>query len=175
MTTMPPNAINTTGETVDSGGTAVFDIVDYTAEHGADFKRLNVEWLERYFYVEDIDHKVLSDPQTHILDGGGRIFVARLDGVVIGTCALIRVDARRFELSKMAVSGRHQGVGAGRRLLQHALAAFRASGVALLYLESNSLLVPAITLYESVGFVHAPPTPDLGHYQRANVYMEWRP
>ena len=151
------------------------EIVEFTAEHGADFKRLNIEWLERYFYVEEVDQRVLSDPHNNILAKGGRIFLARLDGQVVGTCALIRVDQRRFELSKMAVTASAQGHGVGRRLLQHALEVFKASGVALLYLESNSKLVPAITLYESVGFVHAPPTPDLGHYQRANVYMEWRP
>ena len=151
------------------------DIIEFSAEYGSDFKRLNVEWLERYFYVEEVDHRVLSDPHSNILAGGGRIFLARLDGAVVGTCALIRVDQRRFELSKMAVTGAAQGHGVGRRLLNHALDVFKASGVELLYLESNSKLVPAITMYESAGFHHAPPTPDLGHYQRANVYMEWRP
>lgn len=154
---------------------AGIEIAEFTAEHGADFKRLNIEWLERYFYVEEHDHHVLSDPHTAILAPGGRIFLAKQDGKVVGTCALIRTDAARFELSKMAVTQQCQGLGVGRRLLAHALAAFQESGVPLLYLESNSKLVPAITLYESVGFVHAPPTPDLGHYQRANVYMEWRP
>lgn len=149
-------------------------IVDFAPEYAADFKRLNIEWLERYFYVEEVDNQVLSDPQANILDGGGQIFIALLNGKAVGTCALIRADAGRVELSKMSVSEQCQGLGVGRRLLDHALAAFRASGAPLLYLESNSKLTPAIKLYESAGFVHAPPPPGLGHYQRANVYMEWR-
>ena len=63
-------------------------VVDYQPEHQADFARLNVEWLERYFVVEPIDRKVLDDPQTHILDDGGHILMAIDEGQVVGTVAL---------------------------------------------------------------------------------------
>ena len=152
---------------------AAVEILAYRPEFAADFKRLNIEWLERYFYVEAIDDLVLSDPQTHILAPGGAIFLARLDGKIVGTCALIRAGDNTFELSKMAVTSGCQGLGVGRRLLERALAAFGASGARLLYLESSSKLTPALTLYESVGFAHVPRPESATHYQRANVYMEW--
>jgi hypothetical protein len=46
-------------------------------------------------------------------------------------------------------------------------------GAKLLYLETNSSLTPAITLYESLGFRHVPaelvvPSP----YARADVFMK---
>ena len=53
------------------------EIIPFHPRHRDDFKRLNVEWLERYFYVEAIDHEVLSDPEGAILAPGGYIFLAR--------------------------------------------------------------------------------------------------
>ncbi|MBC7454073.1 MAG: GNAT family N-acetyltransferase [Massilia sp.] len=154
---------------------AALDILTYRAEFAADFKRLNLEWLERHFYVEAIDALVLSDPETHILAPGGAIFLARQDGKIVGTCALIRADADRFELSKMAVTSACQGRGIGRRLLERALLAFGASGARRLFLESSSTLTTALTLYESAGFKHVPRPPSAAHYQRADVYMAWQP
>lgn len=153
---------------------AAVDIIDYEARYAADFKRLNIEWLERYFYVEALDDKVLSDPQSSILDAGGQIFLARLDGRIVGTCALIRAGGDAFELSKMAVTPACQGLGIARRLIERAFDAFEASGATLLLLESNSKLQPAIALYESSGFVHVARPAGEAHYQRADVYMEWQ-
>ncbi|MES2739431.1 MAG: helix-turn-helix domain-containing GNAT family N-acetyltransferase [Pseudomonadota bacterium] len=153
---------------------AQVELIDFAPRYAADFKRLNIEWLERYFYVEALDDQVLSDPQRSILEQGGAIFLALLDGQVVGTCALLRPDAERFELSKMAVTAPCQGLGVGRRLIERALARFEASGARLLFLESNSKLTPALALYQSVGFVHATPPAGGTHYHRANVYMEWR-
>ena len=63
-------------------------IVDFTSDRREDFARLNLEWLERWFTVEAIDHDVLGDPETHILAGGGRILFAIDDvGDVLGTVA----------------------------------------------------------------------------------------
>lgn len=153
---------------------AAVEIIDYAAQYGADFKRLNIEWLERYFYVEALDDKVLSDPQRSILDDGGQIFLARLDGKIVGTCALIHAGDGSIELSKMAVTPECQGLGIARRLIERAFDAFEASGAQLLFLESNSKLAPAIRLYESSGFTHVARPAGDAHYQRADVYMEWQ-
>ena len=50
------------------------------------------------------------------------------------------------------------------------IAEFLGRGARELFLESNSKLTPAITLYESAGFVHAP-RPEPSHYERSDVYM----
>ena len=49
-------------------------IIPSESRYAADFKRLNVEWLEKYFTVEPIDEKVLSDPEAAILRPGGGFF-----------------------------------------------------------------------------------------------------
>jgi putative acetyltransferase len=150
-------------------------IVDFTSDRREDFARLNLEWLERWFTVEAIDHDVLGDPETHILAGGGRILFAIDDvGDVLGTVALKREGAGVYELTKMAVSPEARGTGAGRLLANAAITAFTEAGGSRLYLETNTRLAPAIALYESVGFEHVPLRTD-SPYARADVHMVWKP
>lgn len=148
-------------------------ILPFALRHAADFKRLNFEWLRRFFRVEPIDERVLSNPRAIIRDGGA-IFVARRGDSIVGTCALIDDGDGVYELSKMAVTANCQGLGIGRRLVDACIGAFKArSGGRLLFLETNSVLKPAIKLYESAGFEHAP-SPQASMYERADVYMVYR-
>jgi len=151
-------------------------IVDYAPCWRDDFARLNIEWLERWFAVEPIDREVLGDPETHILQPGGRVLFA-IDGRerALGTVALKRESDGVYELTKMAVAPEARGSGVGRALMEGALDAFRALGGRELFLESSSKLGPALALYESVGFRHHPAPRPGSHYVRADVYMVWEP
>lgn len=147
-------------------------IVDYRPDHAAAWAELNTAWLtEGGFAIEAKDRRSIEDPYGVFLAGGGRIFIVERDGAPVGCCALIRI-ADGFEVSKMTVSPTARGLGLARRLLERCEAAAREAGATLLYLETNSALTPAITLYESFGFAHlsARPTP----YARADVFMEKR-
>ena len=146
------------------------DIVDYRAEHGEVFRDLNLEWIERYFEVEDSDRESLDDPQHHILDPGGAIVMACHHGNVVGTCALIKMDDERYELAKMAVSEAARGKGIGWLLGRAIIERARDLGATTVYLESNTMLTPAIALYRKLGFkrVTGPPSP----YHRCNIQME---
>ncbi|HZU52462.1 MAG TPA: GNAT family N-acetyltransferase [Holophagaceae bacterium] len=146
------------------------EIIPFEPRYRDAFKRLNIAWLEKYFRVEPLDEEVLSDPETRILGPGGHILFARQGEGIVGACALMHEGGGRFELSKMAVDERHQGLGLGRRLLEAAVAKFKELGGTELFLESNSRLAPAIRLYETSGFRHAP-RPGASHYERADVYM----
>lgn len=148
---------------------AAVEIIPFERRYAGDFKRLNVEWLQKYFRVEPIDEQVLSRP-LELLRNGGAIFLARHGGAIVGTCALLTAGEGRFELSKMAVTASHQGLGIGRKLVQAVVSAYRARGGSELFLESNSRLTPAITLYETAGFAHTP-RPAPSHYERSDVYM----
>ena len=145
------------------------EIIPFDIRYASDFKQLNLEWLHRYFTVEPIDEEVLSHPE-HIISDGGMLLLAKLEGKIIGTCALLHEGHGRFELSKTAVTTSEQGKGVGRKLVVAAIAEFKKIGGLELYLETNSILQTAITLYESVGFVHAQ-RPSPSPYARANVYM----
>ena len=149
-------------------------IEPFSPELREHFYRLNAEWLARYFQIEPIDHAVMSEPEKHILEPGGSILFAMVGEDVVGTCALM-VDAPGvYELTKMAVTPGHQGLGIGRKLMEAAIAEFQRLGGKELFLKSQTRLQPALRLYESVGFERQPAIKPGSHYQRADVYMIWR-
>jgi GNAT superfamily N-acetyltransferase len=146
-------------------------VVPFQPEYAAEFRRLNLDWIERLFKVEAPDLKVLNDPEGIIIGPGGMIFFAMDGESVVGTVALIRSSDGRCELAKMAVATTHQGRGIGETLGRACKAWAAANGVRTLFLETNSKLGNAIRLYERLGFRRAvePNPPD---YVRCDVYME---
>ena len=155
------------------GEVPLVEILAYQPEYADAFRDLNVEWLDKYFRVEPIDHEILGAPEKHVLADGGKILFARLGKEIVGTVALKHQGDGVFELTKMAVTERCQGGGIGRLLLHACIGTFRAEKGRKLYLESHSSLVPALALYESAGFEHAEP-PRASEYERADVYMIYR-
>ena len=147
-------------------------IVPYSEQYQAAFKELNEQWISTYFEIEETDSKALNNPQSYILDKGGKIFVALYNGQPVGVCALIKMDDPdyQYEMAKMAVSPDAQGKSIGWLLGQTIVAEAKRLGASKLYLESNTLLKPAISLYHKLGFkkVMGRATP----YTRCNIQME---
>jgi len=131
-------------------------IREFSPRDAAAFRRLNEEWIIRYFALEPKDEASLANPERTILDRGGRIFLAVRDSQPVGCCALLAIAPGEFEIAKMVVTEPFQHCGIGRRLLEKAMREARASGAHRLYLETNQKLVTAIRLYESLGFRHLP-------------------
>ncbi|MNK34653.1 Acetyltransferase (GNAT) family protein [compost metagenome] len=148
------------------------EIVAYTPQYQEVFRALNVEWISTYFEMEESDYKALDNPQSYILNQGGHILVALFDGEPLGVCALIKMNDGEydFELAKMAVSPKAQGKNIGFLLASAIVDKARSLGAAKIYLESNTILKPAINLYHKLGFkkVAGKPTP----YTRCNIQME---
>jgi DNA-binding MarR family transcriptional regulator/GNAT superfamily N-acetyltransferase len=152
--------------------TAKVSIVDYSPKFQEVFRNLNVEWISQYFTMEDSDYKALDNPQGYILDQGGCILVALYDNEPLGVCALIKMNDGEydFELAKMAVSPKAQGKNVGFTLAQAIIQKAKLLGAKKIYLESNTILKPAINLYHKLGFIKVAgkPTP----YERCNIQME---
>lgn len=146
-------------------------IIDYENKYANDFAKLNFEWLEKYFYIEEYDKKVLLNPQKYILDDGGHILFALINEKVVGTVALIKRDNGVFELSKMAVTEEYQGLRIGQKLMYACIDFAGITGAKRLFLDSNTKLTPAITLYNKVGFREIPVPKDTP-YERCNIRME---
>ena len=145
-------------------------IVEYQPKYQPLFKKLNEEWITRWFKMEEADYKSLDRPQEYILDRGGHILIALFDGEPVGTCALIKMDEETYELAKMSVSAQVRGKGIGFILGQAAIDKAKSLGATRLYLESNTLLKPAISLYKKLGFqeIEGATSP----YERCNIQME---
>lgn len=148
------------------------NIIAYEPQYKEAFKALNEEWIKTFFVMEAGDYKLLDHPEEEILDKGGHIVFALLDGEVVGTCALVKTEDHplTFELSKMAVSPKAQGKKLGYLLGNALVEKAKELKAEKVFLVTNSILVPAIKLYEKLGFIHTL----IGHadYDRADVRME---
>jgi DNA-binding MarR family transcriptional regulator/N-acetylglutamate synthase-like GNAT family acetyltransferase len=146
------------------------EIVEFDSRYQSAFRQLNEEWITKYFQMEESDHKALDHPIEYIINGGGYIFMALYKDEPVGTCALIRMEDGGYELAKMAVSPKTQGLGIGFLLGKACIEKARATGAWRVYLESNTMLKPAINLYYKLGFrkTSGPPSP----YERSNIQME---
>lgn len=146
------------------------EIIPFSNDLKEAIKILNLEWLQKYFKVEPKDETVLSDPQGAIIDKGGMIFYAKFNGEIIGTASLLKIDNLTFELSKMAVTDKVQGLGVGKKIMEHVLSVATEKGIKKLILYSNRSLSPAIHLYTKYGFKEI--ALEDGVYERADIKME---
>lgn len=146
------------------------ELVPYRSKYKEAFKNLNENWITRYWELEPSDHKALDNPQKNIIGRGGYIAMAELDGETVGTCALLKMDNDCYELAKMAVSDSAKGKGIGFLLGKHVIEKAVELGAKRVYLESNTLLEPALSLYRKLGFKMV--SGETSPYDRCDVQME---
>ncbi|PKH68366.1 GNAT family N-acetyltransferase [Flavobacterium sp. ALD4] len=145
-------------------------IIPFSSDLKEPIKTLNIEWLNKYFKIEPKDERVLSNPQEEIIDKGGMIFYAKYKDAIVGTVSLLKMNDTIFELSKMAVTDSVQGLGIGKKLMEHCIKAAEENHIEKIIIYSNRRLVPAISLYRKFGFEEIPV--DEGIYERADIKME---
>ena len=144
---------------------------EFTAKDSEQFKALNIEWLKKYFEVEPIDERVLSNPRSEILDSGGFIFMAEIKDEVIGTFAFIKKGNQIFEFSKMAIDPKFRNKGYGNVMMQFAISLAKKYRWNKIILYSNTILKNSIHLYFKYGFIEVPMEADV-IYSRGNIKME---
>jgi putative acetyltransferase len=149
------------------------EVVTYREEYREDFERLNRAWIEQYFVLEEADREVFRDPATAIIHPGGQIFFVVDTGRVLGTCAVIPHEPGVYEIAKMAVSPEARGKGYGDLLMNACVEFSRRAGASRVVIVSNTVLAPAIRLYEKHGFVRVP-LDEHERFARANIRLERR-
>src|SRR3954470_17773954 len=127
-------------------------IIDYTPAHQPYFEAFNRAWIEKFFWLEDIDKFVLQHPEEAILDKGGAILMATYEGSVAGTVALKKVNEEVFEFTKMAVDEPYRRRGIAEALSLAAFERARQLGARKVILYSQTGLTAAITMYRKLGF-----------------------
>jgi ribosomal protein S18 acetylase RimI-like enzyme len=146
------------------------EIVDYVPKYQPYFEKFNRDWIEKYFWLEDLDKYVLQQPEEAILEKGGAILTALYEGTPAGTVALRKVNDITFEFTKMAVDETFRRKGIAEALSKAAFDKALHLGAQKVILYSQTELQPAIQLYKKLGFKEAPIEP--GVYKRANIKME---
>jgi putative acetyltransferase len=145
-------------------------IIEYSSQYQADFRRLNLEWLDKYNLTESHDLMVLDDPQGTILDRGGFIWLAIADNKVVGSAALMKEHEGEYELAKMAVTAEYRGKGISKQLIETCLQKAKQIGAKKLSLFSNHQLLTALKLYEKYGFYYI--EVEDSPFETADVKME---
>jgi ribosomal protein S18 acetylase RimI-like enzyme len=152
------------------GRGAGIQIIDYRPEHQPYFEAFNRSWIEKYFWLEEIDKYVLQHPEEAIIKKGGAVLMATCNGEVAGAVALKKVNDDVYEFTKMAVHEAHRRKGIAEAITYAAFNKAKALGAKKVILYSNRILTPAIAMYHKLGFVEVPL--EKGIYQRSDIKME---
>lgn len=147
------------------------EVIDYSPEYRDKFRELNYEWLEKHFSVEEEDKKLLLHPEEEILNKGGIILFAKVNGEISGTVALINHGEKGYELAKMGVTEKHQSRQIGKKLAFALIARARKMKADKIFLETNKKLEKAMNLYKQLGF-ELVEFNDISKYSRATIKME---
>lgn len=134
------------------------------------FKDINYAWINKYFKVEQGDLDSLENPKKYFLDTGGAILLACRGNEFLGATALKPIGNNSLELCKMGVSEAARGLGVGYEIGVAAIKKAKEIGAERVYLETNSGLSPALSLYKKLGFNYVQNF--TSPYQRADVAME---
>jgi DNA-binding MarR family transcriptional regulator len=151
---------------------------DFSDDLAEAFYRINAEWIQSMFVLEENDIRLLENPRELILDKGGAVLFAQTPDLgVVGTCAVMQMKDGWFELTKMGVLQAARGRKVGEFLLAVTIDRAKAMGVAdRLYLLTNKKCGAAIHLYEKLGFEHDAEIMALfgSRYERCDVAMRYR-
>lgn len=146
------------------------EIIEYQDILKKNLHELTVEWIEKYFYLEQGDIEFLNDPKGAIIDKGGYIFFAKSGDEIMGTVSLIKKSEKVYELAKMAVTETAQGKGIGKKLMDKCIEISVEKGIEKFILYTNKKLIPAITLYRRYGFREK--ALNENKYIESDMYME---
>tara|TARA_B100001059_G_scaffold110630_1_gene110768 strand:+ start:69 stop:533 length:465 start_codon:yes stop_codon:yes gene_type:complete len=145
---------------------------NFKSEYSTKFYDLNIEWLEKYFCVEDYDKQVLSRPEKYIIKKGGIILFAEYNNDIVGTVALMPTNNKKtYELTKMAVNPNYRNIKVGQKLLVKIISIAKKMSLKRIILYSNNKLENAIHLYLKYNFIEITLEENCP-YDRANIKME---
>lgn len=98
---------------------------------------------------EDLD---VTNLKKYYMNNKGWFQVILEDDRIIGSTGIFKVDETTCELRKMYLLPSYQGKGLGKKLMENALEVAKALGYKTITLQTNSVLVKALPLYERFGF-----------------------
>ncbi|HEX6227432.1 MAG TPA: GNAT family N-acetyltransferase [Chryseolinea sp.] len=146
------------------------EIIEYDEQYAEDFKKINLEWLDKLNLTEEADLIMLNNPREAIIQPGGAVFLAKAGHEIIGSAAIISAHDNIYELAKMTVVPTWQGRGISKLLLERCLAVARRNSAKKIVLFSHHKLDAALQLYAKYGFVQVEVTDS--PFATADIKME---
>ena len=148
----------------------VVEIIEYDEKYHADFKRMNLDYLDKYNLTESHDMIILDNPEEIVLRRGGFLWLAKAGEEIVGTVGIMKEGHGIFELIKMCVAESWRGKGISKLLMETCLQKVKKLGGKKLFLFSNHQLQTALKLYTKYGFKNVEVTDS--PFETADVKME---
>lgn len=145
-------------------------LILYEDRYHEDFRRLNLEWLDKYHLKEQHDLDILDDPNGLVIDPGGVLYLAKAGNRIVGSCGLMIESDGVYELVKMAVDPDFRGQGIARMLIEKCLDVARSRQYKMVSLFSNHQLKTALKIYEQYGFQYV--SAENAPFETADIRME---
>lgn len=146
-------------------------IISFKPKYINNFRDLNEAWLQKYFYVEPKDTMLLENSKKSIIDKGGFIYFAEYNDAIVGCFSFIKLNDITYELGKMAVDPKYQGLKIGQELLSFAINFAREKEWERIVIYSSTKLPTALYLYRKFGFKVIELEENLP-YARSDIKME---
>jgi DNA-binding MarR family transcriptional regulator/GNAT superfamily N-acetyltransferase len=118
------------------------------AEYAAELNRRSERGFDASVGATALPHEVRPP--------AGEFFVAYLHGEAIGCGAVKHHAPAPSEIKRMWISPRARGLGLGRRLLERLEMCAAAGGARVAHIETSAVLLEALSLYRSTGWVEVP-------------------
>jgi putative acetyltransferase len=123
--------------------------------------------IDAYFDAEAFEEELAMLPAKYALPDGD-LLLARLDGEPAGCVALRRLDDRACEMKRMYLYPQFRGQGVGRALAEAILKEAKASGYAVMRLDTSVRQREAEGLYRKLGFRQIEP-----YYELPKPLRDW--
>jgi GNAT superfamily N-acetyltransferase len=148
----------------------VIEIIEYKDKYHSEFKKMNLDYLDKYNLTESHDMFILDNPEEYVLGRGGFLWLAKAGEEIVGTVGIMPEGHGIFELIKMCVAESWRGRGISKLLMEACLQKVRELGGEKLFLFSNHQLQTALKLYTKYGFKNVEVTDS--PFETADVKME---
>jgi GNAT superfamily N-acetyltransferase len=130
---------------------------EYTTEYQSQVVDLilHIQQNEYNIAITKEDQPDLLDIENFYQHGNGNFWVALLEGIVVGTVALLDIGNHKTALRKMFVKQNYRGkaFNVSNQLLQHAIGWAKERSVEGIYLGTTPQFIAAHRFYEKNGFV----------------------
>jgi len=146
------------------------EIIEYDEKYHADFKTMNLDYLDKYNLTESHDMIILDNPEEIVIGRGGFLWLAKAGDEIVGTVGIMPEGHGIFELIKMCVAESWRGKGISKLLMETCLQKVKELGGKKLILFSNHQLQTALKLYEKYGFKNVEVTDS--PFETADIKME---
>lgn len=148
----------------------MFEILEYTEEYKDEVNKLMYTILVEEYGFEVFSKEILKSENVEYLKENNKLWIAIVDGKIIGTSGILKIDDKNVLLKKVYVEETYRGKGIAQKLLDLCITYALEIGYEYMRLETYYRLERARGFYTKNGFKecedgYAKPQGDEIHFQ----------